>query len=366
MGSMKQKKVQNAPESPLFFEDKALFGLDIGHSSVRVMQVTKGRPKPRITGYGVTAFDPTAIEDGVIVQPELIAQSIQNLFKHGLVGDITTNRVALSVPVSRAFTRSIDAPKLSDKDLAEAVKTEVEQYIPAAIESLYIDYTQVVDAKGKMSVFVVAMPRRIVDSYIMLARLLGLETVLVQTSSGAGANLFARDSQSDLATVLVDFGSDSADITIFDKNPIVSGTAPCGGEQITQLIGKALNVTEQEAVMIKSRYGLTLSKKQEQIEDALKPTLGLLIREVRRTVRYYEERSKAKRPISQIVIMGGGANMPGLAEYLTNDLRLPVRSFDPKSYLGFGRLQPFNSGERMSYVTAAGLALYDPTEVFRT
>lgn len=365
MGSMKQKKVQNAPATPLFFEDKPLFGLDIGHSSVRIMQVAKGRPKPRITGYGVTGFDPSAIEDGVIVRPELIAQPLQTLFKLNLIGDITTHRVALSVPVSRAFTRSIEAPKLSDKDLAEAVKTEVEQYIPAAYESLYVDYSQMVDIKGKSSVFVVAMPRRIVDSYIMLARLLGLETVLVQTSSGAGANLFARDSQSDLATVLVDFGSDSADITIFDKNPIVSGTAPCGGEQITQIIGKALGVTEQEAIMIKSRYGLTLSKKQKQIEDALKPTLGLLTREIRRTVRYYEERSKAKRPISQIVIMGGGANMPGLADYLTSDLRLPVRSFDPTAYLSFGRLQPFNAGERMSYVTAAGLALYDPSEVFR-
>lgn len=365
MGSMMQKNIQSIPASPLFFEDKPLFGLDIGHNSVRVIQVAKGRVRPRIVGYGATTFDPSAIEDGVIAHPELIAQAVQKLFKNGLIGDITTNRVALSVPVARAFTRSIDTPKLSDKELTEAVNTEVEQYIPAALESLYVDYSQVAEGKNKTSVFVVAMPRRIIDSYITLARLLGLETVLVQTSSGAGSNLFARDSQRDLATVLVDFGSDSADITIFDRNPIVSGTAPCGGEQITEIIGKALGVNEREALIIKSRYGLILSKKQKQIEEALRPTLGLLTREIRRTVRYYEERSKAKRPISQIVIMGGGANMPGLADYLTNDLRLPVRSFDPTTYLDFGRLQPFNAGERMSYVTAAGLALYDPGEVFR-
>lgn len=350
---------------PLFFEDKPLFGLDIGHNSARVMQVTKGRPQPRILGYGATTFDASAIEDGVITHPEIVAEAIQKLFNSGLIGDITTNRVALSVPVARAFTRTIDAPKLSEKELAEAVKTEVEQYIPAALESLYVDYSQVADGKNKTSVFIVAMPRRIIDSYITVARLLGLEAVLVQTSSGAGSNLFARDPQRDLATVLVDFGSDSADITIFDKNPIVSGTAACGGEQITNLIGKTLGVTEREALIIKSRYGLIVSKKQKQIEEALKPTLSLLTREIRRTVRYYEERSKAKRPISQIVIMGGGANMPGLADYLTDDLRLPVRSFDPTTYLNFGRLQPFNTNERMSYVTAAGLALYDPTEVFR-
>lgn len=352
-------------KSPLLFEDKPLFGLDIGRNSARVIQVVRGRSQPRIVGYGAASFDPGAIEDGVITKPEVVAQAVQKLFKGGIIGEITTNRVAISVPVARAFTRSIDAPKLSEKELAEAIRTEAEQYIPASLTSLYIDYSQVSASKNRTSVFIVAMPRNIIDSYIVVTRLLGLETVLVQTSSGAGTNLFARDPQRDLATVLVDFGSDSADITIFDKNPIVSGTAACGGEQITGLIGKALGVTEREAAIIKSRYGLVVSKKQRQIEDALRPTLSLLTREIRRTVRYYEERSKAKRPISQIVIMGGGANMPGLADYLTNDLRLPVRSFDPTTYLDFGRLQPFNAGERMSYVTAAGLALYDQNKVFR-
>lgn len=349
---------------PLFFEDKPLFGLDIGHGSVHVMQLAAARTKPKVIGYGMATFDPAAIEDGVIIKPEIIAESVQKLFRHNLVGSVVTGRVALAAPVARAFTRSLDTPKLSDKELAEAVRTEVEQYIPAAAESLYVDYSQVSDTAGKSGIFVVAMPKKVVDSYVTLARLLGLETVLVETSSDAGANLFRRDAQSDVPTVLVDFGSGSADITIYDNNPIVSGTAPCGGEQITRLIAEALDVTEREAVIIKSRYGLTPSKKQSQIEAALKPTLNLLSREIRRTIRYYEERTKAKQNIAQIVVMGGGANMPGLADYLTSDLRIPVRSLDPTAYVDFGHLQPLNAGERMSYVTAAGLALYDPREVF--
>lgn len=366
MGSMKKTHIVASRPTPLLFEDKPLFGLDIGHTSVRVVQIVKGLKRPRIIGYGSATFDSVAIEDGEIVRPEVIAEATLKLFKTNLVGDITTKRVAMSVPVARAFTRSIDAMKLSDKEIAEAVQTEVEQYIPAAIESLYIDYTRVVDKKGRASVSIIAMPRKIVDSYVILARMLGLEVVLIQTSSGAGANLFSHDAQSDLATVLVDFGSDSADITIYDKNPIISGTAPCGGEQITSIIGKTLGVTEKEALIIKSRYGMSVSKKQQQIENALKPTLALLTREIRRTIRYYEERSKAKRSVAQIVIMGGGANMPGLADYLTNDLRLPVRAFDPSTYVSYGRLQPVGAGERMSYVTAVGLALYDSSEVFRT
>ena len=340
-----------------------MFGLDIGHGKVRVMQLEAGKHKPRLIGYGETTFDPTAIKDGVIETPEIIAAAVQELFRHHLVGDITTHRVAMAPPIAYAFTRSIDVPKLNDKDLAEAVQNEAEQYIPAAIEDLYVDYTR--GGSSEMtSVLIVAMPKRIVDSYLTLSRLLGLEAVVMQTSSGAGAHLFTRDPQSDVPSLLIDFGSDSADITVYDGGPVVSGTVACGSELLTTVIAKELGVTEKEATLIKAKYGLSLSKKQAQIEKAMSAPLGLLIKEIKRTVRYYEEHAQGKQQISQVVIAGGGANMPGLAEYLTSSLRLAVRSFDPTSYLEFGRLQPFNLTERMSYVTAAGLAAIDPNEVF--
>ncbi len=361
MGSMKKTTAL----TPLLFEDKPIFGLDIGNSTVRVMQLSAGKKKCKVIGYGEASFDATSVVDGVVVKHEALAEAVNKLFNHNLIGDITTKRAAISLPIGRAFTRSIDLPKMHDKDLAEAVKTEVEQYIPAAADDLYVDYSVLPRNNNKTTVFIVAMPRKIVDSHLQLMRMLGLETVLVQTTSSSGARLFGRDSQSDLPAVLVDFGSASADITIFDNGPTVSGTVACGGEEITKLISGALDVSEREAVIIKTKYGLALSKKQKQIETALEPPLNLLVREIRRTIRYYEERAKSKRSISQVVIMGGGANMPGLTDYMTNALRIPVRSFDPTIYLDFGRLQPINIGDRMSYVTAAGLSLNKAEEVFK-
>ncbi|MBL8121268.1 type IV pilus assembly protein PilM [Candidatus Saccharibacteria bacterium] len=348
------------------FEDKPLFGLDIGRSTARVVQLSGSstKQKPKVIGYGEIGFDTSVVIDGIIEKPQELASAIQKLFKHSLVGDITTRRVALSVPISHAFTRSIDLPKLNEKELAAAIHSEVEEYIPAASESLYVDYSTVQTGKETWATFIVAMPRRIVDSYMTVCRLLWLEPVIIQTSSGAGANLFGRDENGDLPSVLVDFGSESADITVFDKNPIVSGTVAFGGEEVTTLISKALEVNRREASIIKTKYGLSYSKKQKQIEAALKPSLEILIREIQRSIRYYEERSKGKRPIEQIAIMGGGANMPGLADYLTNTMRIPVRAFDPTHFMDFGHLQPLSVGERMSYVTAAGLATLNPEDAF--
>lgn len=359
MGSKKQ-----TTSTPFLFEDKPLFGLDIGLGTVRVMQVSSTKTRPKVIGYGEASFDPSYITNGIISRPLELAGVIQKLFKHSLVGGITTRRIALSLPISKAFTRSVEMPKLTEKELETAVATEVEQYIPANAESLYVDHTSAQTDKDTWTVFIVAMPRRIVDSYLSLGRLLGLEVVAIQTSSGAGAYLFGRDPQSSLPCVLVDFGSQSADITVYDQNPIVSGTVACGGEEITKLIRESLQVSEREAIIIKSKYGLSYSKKQKQIEKSLSGPLDVLTKEIQRSVRYFDERSKSKRNIAQIVIMGGGANMPGIADYLTNQLRIPVRAFDPTAYIDFGHLQPISVGERMSYVTATGLSIINPRKVF--
>jgi type IV pilus assembly protein PilM len=81
-------------------------------------------------------------------------------------------------------------------------------------------------------------------------------------------------------------------------------------------------------------------------------------------IRYYEERSDTESKIAQVVTMGGGANMPGLSEHLTNLLRIPVRMCDPWQHLDFGKLQPPNTVEKSMYVTVAGLSLADPKEIF--
>lgn len=349
-----------------FFEDKPLFGLDIGHGSLRVMQLDTSRSLPRLKGYGVTAFDPEAMTEGVIEKPEVIAAAAVDLFQHHLVGNITTKRVALGLPTTRAFTRSLQLPKMNAGDIAEAIHTEADQYIPMHSEDLYIDYTPIRSENDTTEYFLAAIPKKIVDSYLMLTRMLGLETILMQTSTGAGATLFTRDPQSDVPAVLVDFGSESADITIYDNGQVVTGTVDCGGKTLTRLISQALGVTPHEADIIKSKYGLSSSKKQKQIETALEPVLQPLLKEIRRTIRYHEERYRSRRSIGQVVIMGGGANMPGLSEYLTNSLRLAVRALDPTPYIDFGRLQPFGKSDRMSYATTVGLAIVNPSEVFAT
>ena len=356
---------------PNFFHDKPLFGLDIGHGSLKVMQVEEQltvKPvknhKPKVIGYGTTTFDKAAQEDGVVIQPEIIAAAAMDLFQNHLIGDVTTRRVAIAIPAYRTFTRAMKVPKLKPKELHEAVQLEAEQYISTPLEELYLDYKVIKQTEDTTELFIVAVPQTIVDSYLDLAQILGLETVLIEPTLGSSGRLFLLDDASDVASFIIDFGSLSSDISIFDEQVLVTGTVQGGGVDFTTSIMNKLGVTQQEAGLIKTRYGLSPSKKRAEIMQALEPTLLQIVKEIRRMMRYYEERYGSERPISQVVTLGGGANMPGLSEYLIETLRMAVRHTDPWHYLDYKGLQPPADADKPMYATVAGLCLANPKEVF--
>lgn len=351
-------------KSTHFFKDKPVFGFDIGHGSLKVMQIEQHGKRPHILGYGHTSFDASAIDDGVIINPTIIAKAAQELFKHHLVGDITTNRVVIAIPAYRTFTRLVNLPNIAGKQLQEAVAFEAEQYIPMPLEELYLDYEIVSRSPDTIDVFAVAIPRKIVDSQIRLMEILGLETVGVKTTIDAAGKLFLQDKQSDMASVLIDFGSLSADVAIFDQHMLVSGTVSGGGLVFTNRIRDKLQVSDAEAQLIKIKYGLGSSKRQAEIVTALEPTLQQIAQEIRRMIRYYEDRYGDKRKITQVVTMGGGANITGLADYLTNNLRIAVRSCDPWIYFDYKGLQPPAKADKTMFATVMGLGLIQPKELF--
>ncbi len=349
-----------------FFSDKPVFGLDIGRSSLKVMQLGHTGKVAEILGYGSIDFDGSALDGGVIVKPEAIAEAMHELFNKKLVGEITTRRAAMALPGYRAFTRSIQLPKLGPEELHEAVQLEVEQYVPMPLQELYLDYVTTKQTADSQNIFVVAVPKKIVDSYLYLAKRLGIEPVLIEPTMTAGARFFARDRHSDMASVIIDFGPLTATISIFDKTILATSTVSAGGLVFTEAIRNELGVSQDEAGDIKTKFGLDVSKYQTQIATALEPSLGKIVVEIRRMLRYYEEHYGIQNGIGQIVTLGGGANMPGLSDYLTNSLKVPVRTHEhPWAVFKYDRqFKMPEEADRLMYATVAGLSLLDPKEVF--
>jgi type IV pilus assembly protein PilM len=348
-----------------FYKDKPLFGLDIGFNSIKAMQIESHHGKPTVVGYGIIQFDPKAIENGVIKDYETIAKAVLDLFQNHLMGEINTRRVAVSVPAARTFSRILSLPKLDQKDLSEAVRTEAEQYIPVPIDDLYLDFMITEQTDKETRVLAVAVPKKVVDSYSTLMELLGLDVVVMETTTGATARLFRHTDAHDVPSVVIDFGAISSDISIYDKSLAVTGTIPGGGDDVTNAIANTLGVTHEEGHIIKVKYGLNVSKKQTEIRAALQPMLQQLVKEIKRMLRYYDQRASSHgHKIEQVVTHGGGSNVPGLSEYLIDTLRLPVRACDPWSQFDFHHIDKPSKTEQPVFVTVAGLALINPSEIF--
>lgn len=349
-----------------FFRDKPLFGLDIGAGTLRAVQINGSAGKQKIVAYGAANFDINHTKNGVLTEPQAIATSFRHMFDINSRGSFSTSRVALSLPAKRTYSRAISLPKLQPEEMEAAIHLEAEQYIPFSINSLYLDYSIIRQTEKETELFMVAAPKTIVDSYIELARILNIEPVLIETSIDSATRLFSKTQYGDKPSVLVDFGQESVDITIVDKNILATGTVGGGSNDLTAKISQGLGVSSQEAQDIKHKYGLAAGNNQNAIIMALNPQLELLYKEIRRMIRYYNERSGGTKQINQIIIMGNGASLPGLSERMASVLNIPVILSDPWQMFKYGRgLSPIPDQHKGSFITAAGLAIAEPKAVFK-
>lgn len=351
----------------IFYKDQPMFGFDIGRSSIKIMQINPGPKGAVVSGYGTTTFDPKAIKNGVIVDPEAIIKASYELIERNLVGKLTTKQAAISLPNAHSFSRVLTLPKMNVSDLANAVKLEVDQSIPMPLDELYYDFSVVREIEGtELEVQVVACPKNIIDSYIVVFEALGLEVGLIESNISAVTRIVVHAEAHDVATLIVDIGSTACDLSIYDGSAIrATGTVDCSGERITQHIADSLGVSLQQAHGIKTRYGLELSKKQDKIVKAVEPELNKLITEIRKVMRYFADRESVGSAIGQIIILGGGANLPGLSTYITDHTRVPTRLCAPWNNISFGKLQPPHELETTLYTTASGLSMVSPEELTR-
>jgi Tfp pilus assembly PilM family ATPase len=152
-----------------FYRDEPLFGLDIGHSSLKAMQVQSAPGKqPEVLGYGSSPFDPTALENGVIVKPQAIAEAMHKLFEKSLVGTITSRRVACSLPTSRTFSRPMKLPVMDvfDKTLlvASTINTGGDHLTEMIAQHLHLTHDQASSLKNEYGISYSERQQRVIDA----------------------------------------------------------------------------------------------------------------------------------------------------------------------------------------------------------
>lgn len=339
------------------WRNKSVLGLDIGTRYVKVVQLAKHGKLTSLVGYGMAEVPDNLIIEGIVSDPERLTEIIKKLIKEQVWGKITATRVNASLPESKIFTRNLVMPHMNEKELAEAVTWEASQSIPMALTDLYLDWMVIgpnkADPKNDDVIFAAA-PKAIVNSYMQLFSLLGLESMGIETSMLAITRAIVPTKEKDDVILAVDLGGQSTNMAIFDHIMRVTGSVLVGGDNITKRIAAKVGVSGSEAEKIKlGKPG----KHDAEVLEATDEEFGEITKEMRRIIQYYNEKVDKTREVKKILLCGGNAVIPHLAEYFTEKLILPVEIGNPWANISIYPIKPVPKEQVTAYTNAIGLAL---------
>jgi len=351
--------------SKLFYKDKPIIGLDISNTGIKIMSADP--KKWLVHGYGSIDLEPIKVKDAMEnANSTYITDNVKILLSEKVIGDASSKRVAIAIPTARSYSRTFTLPASTEKSLHDAVILEADQYIPIPSGNLYIDYQIIERNKKEITVLMSAVAKVVVDNIVKSVTAAGLEPVLIEPSICSVGRVLTATEQGDLPTVIVDIGPATTDIAILDRGTIrVTGGLAIGGNTFTLEIAKRLNVELENAHQLKVLNGLSAGPRQQKLQTALEPTLERILAEVKKVMRYYDERISTTRKLEQLLVVGTGSNLPGIGEYFTNALVMPARVASPWQKLNFEKLQEPPKQFRPRYITVAGLASVEPENIWK-
>ena len=289
------------------------FGLDIGTSSMKAVWLSEEKD-----GFllNAVATAPTPLK-GMLSESPLdqhdMASAIQRLVQEA---KITTKLVNVAVSENQVYTRVLEMPVLSDKELSSAIYWEAEQHIPLPLPSITLDWSVLGRPKegesGKMQVLLVGAPTVIVAKYQRLIEMAGLTISSMETEilSVIRATVLGENFPNCL---IIHIGAVGTILAIV-KSGIVIFTyfIPIGGIAITRAIASDFAFSASQAEEYKRTYGYSSKTLEGKIGKATEPILMSILTEVKKAISFYNEKYLNEAPITQVILSGGSAKLPGI------------------------------------------------------
>jgi type IV pilus assembly protein PilM len=302
------------------------FGLDIGTSAVKVVQIRSGAGTPQLTGMASVGLPADTIADGSIRDTGAVADAIREaVAKAGVAG----SEAAIAVCGRELIIKKVQIPEVPPKEVHDVVMLEAEHHIPFAIDEVFIDHHTLGRANGQMDVILVAVKKSKVNEYMAVVDQAGFAPTIVDVDGFALGNQWELNfpTEADEAVALIDIGA-----AIMKTNVVRAGATifardiPFGGNNYTQAIAQRLNISFQQAE--DAKLGKDVGVKWETLVPPLEAISRELSLEVQRTFDYFASTAESER-IGKIVLAGGCAQLPGLNEYLASNWGIPVELARP-------------------------------------
>ncbi|HMQ01692.1 MAG TPA: type IV pilus assembly protein PilM [Candidatus Doudnabacteria bacterium] len=330
-----------------FGKDKSILGVDIGTQAIKMVQVRS--TDHLLETYGIVdLIEPITNQ----TKTEVISATVELLKTLTEKARVTTKRCALSLPNSAVFTSVIDMPRMSDSELEQAMKFEAKKYVPLPFEEVSLSWSLISEdsANNSIKVLLIAVPKQIRDTYISIFQKAGLDLEIIEIEALALIRSLVEDKSKN--DVIIDIGAKVTGINFIRQGLLqLTRNLNIGGDSITERIAQTLNLQVGRAEQFKRDFGLNST---EFLPEAVKPVLNTIRSEIKQVIDIYKSHSVN---VDRLVLVGGGAQMPGLQEYFA-ELAPTVSYGNSLSHLSYpAEVEPVLMRYSMQLPVAIGLAL---------
>ncbi len=309
---------------------KNLIGLDIGSSSIKAVELS-GKPGNLVlTHMGHEALQPDTVVDGQIMELNAVSGTIASIFN---AHQIRTERVVAGVSGSSVIVKNILVPPMSQEELEESIDWHAEEHIPFEIADVNLDYQVVGRNPDSLQVLLAACKRDFVANIKQAIQLAGRQPAVIDVDAFALQNCYEvnYEPQAGETVALLNIGAATMNINILQgTRSVFTRDVSVGGNQYTALLQKELGLTFEQAEAVKRGAPLPDGAQQRDISPVLETVSDILALEIQKTFDFYRATSEdGESSVRKILLSGGCAKLPGLAEYLARRFEMSVEHFDP-------------------------------------
>jgi type IV pilus assembly protein PilM len=308
--------------SSLFSTASDFFGLDIGSTAVRLVELRGSGNTKALVKYAYVPLENTlALSDSKTDQQKL-AQAISQLVSQA---HVATNRVAVGIPSNRVFTTVADVDRLPAGELAKAVPFQADALVPTPLAESKIDWSLLGDSpvdKTKQEILLTSVPNKFVEERLDMLESIGLNVIAFEPDNLAMARALAVPEAG--TQLLIDVGHRATDLVVVQNNAArLTRSIPTGLEAIIRNAVQSLNIDQKQAEQFVFKFGLSKEKLEGQVFQAINGTIDLLTTEVEKSIKFFQTRYSSSK-VERIIVTGGASIIPEFPLYLANKFGINV------------------------------------------
>ncbi len=311
-----------------FFSSGSILGVDIGTSSIKIVEITNDSPKPRLKNYAILdSYEHLERPNSAIQTNSLkiaekdTAELLKKLIEEAGFG---VREAIASIPSFSVFTTLLEIPKMSEIDINKTMSFQARQHIPLPVSEVEIEWLKVGEREEGngivQQIFLISVPKEIIGKYQNIFALAGLNLRALELESLSIVRALINDPAPQM---VVDIGAFSSNILISDNGFLKANIfSDFGGAALTKSIANGLGISFKRAEELKKQKGLAASGGDYELSTLPQVFLDVIIKEATKAKENYEK--NCGRKIEKIILAGGGAKLIGVAEYFGEQTGLPA------------------------------------------